>query len=113
MNYKRVIEDFNNGTIDPGKWQVIMDNDGGYWECIDYDVNEETRDKMCEEMSKKYGDPNGYRDIVDVLNGAGVNADWCQKVFNGKGYETQKVCVVASTFAGIKGGALASTLLAS
>jgi len=30
MNYKAVIEDFNNGVIDPKKFQVVMDNDSGY-----------------------------------------------------------------------------------
>jgi hypothetical protein len=78
MDYKRVIADFNNGAIDPKKFQVIMDNDGGYWLCIDESIdNEDRRDELSEEMEKKYGKPNGYGDIVDVLNAAGVNADWC------------------------------------
>ncbi len=81
MNYKKVIEDFNNGTIDSSKFQVIMDNDGGYWSCIDEDLdgdlNEDRRDELSNEMTEKYGDPGGYNDIVDVLNAAGVNADWC------------------------------------
>jgi hypothetical protein len=78
MDYKRVIEDFNNGTIDPKKFQVIMDNDGGYWLCIDDSIDsEDQRDELSEEMEKKYGTPGGYGDIVDVLNAAGVNADWC------------------------------------
>ncbi|MCG8381806.1 MAG: hypothetical protein MJA28_06250 [Gammaproteobacteria bacterium] len=77
MDYKKVIEDFNNGTIDPRKYQVVMDNDGGYWLCIDCSVDDNTRENLANEMSKKYGDPGGYGDIVEVLNGAGVNADWC------------------------------------
>lgn len=78
MDYKRVIEDFNNGTIDPNEYQVVVDNDiGGYWACYDPDIDEDKRDELVEAMSKKYGDPGGYSDIVDVLNAAGVNADWC------------------------------------
>ncbi len=77
MDYKKVIEDFNNGTIDPKLWQVTMDNDGGYWECLDYDMDEEKREKLVKEMSGKYGKPEGYGDIVKVLEGAGVTADWC------------------------------------
>lgn len=77
MDYKRVIEDFNNGTIDPAKFQVVMDNDGGYWLCIDESLSDDERDEIAEYMSKKYGRPDGYRDIVAVLVAAGVNADWC------------------------------------
>jgi hypothetical protein len=77
MNYKKVIEDFNNGTIDPEKWQVTMDNDGGYWACLDESLSDEERTEAEDSITKKYGDPDGYRDIVDVLNAAGVTADWC------------------------------------
>lgn len=77
MNYKKVIEDFNNGTIDPLKFQVCMDNDGGYWEYIGEGDDYDNQDLMLAEMTKKYGCPDGYKDIVDVLNAAGVTADWC------------------------------------
>jgi hypothetical protein len=77
MNYQKVIEDFNNGTIDPKKWQVTMDNDGGYWSCLDHNMGDEKREELEKEMEQKYGVPDGYRDIVKVLEGAGVTADWC------------------------------------
>lgn len=77
MDYKRVIEDFNNGTIDPEKFQVVMDNDSGYWVCLDEEIDDDERDNAVDKMSEKYGDPAGYNDIVDVLNAAGVNCDWC------------------------------------
>ena len=77
MDYKKAIEDFNNGTIDPAKFQIIMDNDGGYWSCIDESMSDEQREHLVDKLSAKYGSPDGYRDIVEVLNGAGVNADWC------------------------------------
>lgn len=78
MNYKQAIEDFNNGTIDPDKYQLIIDNDGGYWLCIDPAIDDEDeRDDLSQKMKEKYGSPDGYRDIVDVLNAAGVNANWC------------------------------------
>lgn len=77
MNYKKVIEDFNSGAIDPAKFQVVMDNDGGYWSCIDPSLNDDKREYLADVMSKKYGEPEGYNDIVNVLIGAGVNADWC------------------------------------
>jgi len=77
MNYELMIKDFNNGTIDAEKWQLVMDNDGGYWSCIDYSIDDDKRQEMEKEMKDKYGSPNGYRDIVDALSGAGVNCDWC------------------------------------
>lgn len=78
MNYKQVIKDFNNGTIDKNKWQLVMDNDDGYWSYIGDDIECEIEQQdLVEMMEEKYGRPNGERDIVKILNAAGVNADWC------------------------------------
>ena len=77
MDYKRVIEDFNNGTIDPTMWQLTMDNDDGYWMCISNTICDEDADQLQDAMDEEYGRPDGYRDIVDVLNAAGVTCDWC------------------------------------
>lgn len=77
MDYKKVIEDFNNGEIDFEKFQVVMDNDGGYWKCIDDDLSDDQRWQLEDDMKSKYGTPDGYNDIVVVLNAAGVNVDWC------------------------------------
>lgn len=75
MNYKKVIEDFNNGTLDPKEVQLVMDNDCSYWSCLLDD--EDKHDEICDELDKKYGKSNGYSDIVEVLEAAGVNVDWC------------------------------------
>ena len=75
MNYKKVIEDFNNGTLNKNEVQLVMDNDGGYWLCLLQD--ESKHDAITETLELKYGSPNGYRDIVDVLIASGVNCDWC------------------------------------
>jgi hypothetical protein len=75
MKYQQVIEDFNNGTLDKNEVQLIMDNDGGYWQGLT--DNDDLNDKLAEDAEKKYGSPEGYKDIVDVLNAAGVNCDWC------------------------------------
>ena len=77
VDYKKVIEDFNNGTIDPAKFQVVMDNDGGYWSYVGDGNDYENQDHLVEALEKKYGSPGGYNDIVAVLNAAGVNSDWC------------------------------------
>ena len=77
MNYKKVIEDFNSGVIDKNKFQLVMDNDSGYWSCLDESVGNEKREYLEGVMKDKYGTPEGYRDIVDVLDAAGVNCDWC------------------------------------
>ena len=75
MNYKKVIEDFNSGTLNKDIITLVMDNDGGYWSVStgDEDMNEIMEDRL-EEF---YGTPNGYKDIVDVLNATGVNTEWC------------------------------------
>jgi hypothetical protein len=77
VNYKKVIADFNNGTIDPKKWQVTMDNDGGYWECLDESIDDDEMEKLRDAMEKKYGEPDGYSDVVKILQAAGVTSDWC------------------------------------
>lgn len=77
MNYKMVIQDFNNGTINPYKFKVVMDNDGGYWVCTDDSIAYDKREEMADAMKDKYGSPGGYGDIVSVLLAAGVNSSWC------------------------------------
>jgi len=75
MDYKKVIEDFNNGEIDRDYVTLVMDNDGGYWCC---DTGDEEYDEMIQnDLKDMYGEPGGYRDIVDVLEAAGVNVEWC------------------------------------
>lgn len=75
MKYKELIEDIRNGEFDTSKVQLVMDNDDGYWAGLTDDDDENERLADCAES--KYGTPSGYKDIVDVLNGAGVNCDWC------------------------------------
>lgn len=75
MNYELVIKDFKNGTLNKNKIQLVMDNDGGYWEGLTDDDDE--NEKLSDAAEAKYGSPEGYKDIVDVLNAAGVNCDWC------------------------------------
>lgn len=75
MNYDRVIEDFNNGTLDPKKVQLVIDNDGGYWKALG--VSDDDAEDLEDILEDKYGLPGGYGDVVDILQAAGVNADWC------------------------------------
>ena len=85
MDYKKVIEDYNNGTIDPNEWQLVMDNDGGYWKRITPEPDDDVAwvswnvecDAKEQEMGTRYGFPDGYRDVVEILKAAGVNSDWC------------------------------------
>lgn len=77
MEYKEVIDDFNSGVLDKSKTTLVMDNDGGYWMHEDPSKTDDECEEICDELHKKYGIPNGYRDIVDVLNAAGVRCDWC------------------------------------
>lgn len=70
MNYKKLIEDSNNGTIDKEKVLLVIDNDGGYWDCGE-------DEELEKELEEKYGCPSGYSDVVDILVAAGVEAEWC------------------------------------
>ncbi len=77
MDYKKVIEDSTSGKIDPNEWRLVMDNDGGYWQYIGGSEDDDFLDREYNRMTRTYGNPEGYRDIVDVLNAAGVNSEWC------------------------------------
>jgi len=77
MRYKKVIEDYASGAIDRNDWVLIIDNDGGYWEYSGISQDENHIEAMRDEMVGKYGAPNGYEDIVDILQAAGVESDWC------------------------------------
>ena len=74
MDYTKLFKDKAAGKID-ARMSIIFDNDGGYWECDTED--DSFNEKMQEEYKKKYGDPGGYRDTVDIMVAAGFNADWC------------------------------------
>ena len=77
MDYKKVIEDYKNGTIDASKTQLIMGDDDGYWEHTDKNNSEDENEDIMDALAEKYGAPEGYSDLVDILVAAGVNADWC------------------------------------
>ena len=74
MNYKKLFKDKADGKID-GRMTIVFDNDGGYWAC-DID-DEDEADRMCEKYEEKYGSPDGYRDVVDIMLAAGFKAEWC------------------------------------
>ena len=75
MKWKEVIKDFRSGKLDPQKVMVAIDNDGGYWQS--FDECEAKAEEIQLELEAKYGSPEGYNDVVDILEAAGVRAEWC------------------------------------
>lgn len=76
MNYDKLINDTKAGLIDWSKFKLIVDNDSGHIECIDESLSDDERLEKRYEMQGKYGKPDGYRDVVDILLACGVNAAW-------------------------------------
>jgi hypothetical protein len=77
MDYKKLYEDSKNGKVSPDM-TLVMDNDGGYWQYTGTkDISEEEKEKLCEEYEKRYGLPDGYYDIVNILVASGIKAEWC------------------------------------
>lgn len=76
MDYEKLFADKKAGKIS-NDMILVMDNDSGYWACNNAILSEEDREKKVAEYEKKYGTPNGYSDIVDVLNAAGIESEWC------------------------------------
>lgn len=75
MNYNKLFED--RDIIDWSKITLVMDNDCGYFSCTDCGLSDDEREKIERALEDRYGKPEGYRDIVFILNAAGVKCEWC------------------------------------
>lgn len=76
MNYKKLIDDYREGLISE-TMTLVFDNDGGYWSCDDDDLSDDQIEEMQDQYEKRYGSPDGYSDLVDLAQAAGINAEWC------------------------------------
>lgn len=76
MDYVKLFKDKKEGKLNDDM-VIIMDNDCGYWSCNDFYLSESKRNDLISEYEDKYGLPEGYEDIVEVLNAAGIEAEWC------------------------------------
>ena len=72
-NWKELFDAFNSGELDKSKYTVVMDNDGCRLRYIGDDMDEDEAYEHAIDMF----DGNGYSDIVDVLQAAGIPAEWC------------------------------------
>lgn len=77
MDYKKLFKDLASGDFDPSKFTIVMDNDCGYWRCTDDSLDDDSQEELTEKMEEKYGCPDGYRDVVDILLAAGIDSQWC------------------------------------
>lgn len=77
MNYEKTIKDFASGKIDKSKWVVVFDNDSGYWSCLDDSLSDDQKEAAEDAMEKEYGSPDGYQDVVDIAEAAGIPSEWC------------------------------------
>ena len=71
--WKELFAAFASGKLPRDKYCVVMDNDCCFLRYLGDDMDENEAYDHCEELF--HGD--GYRDIVDVLNAAGIPAEWC------------------------------------
>jgi len=77
MDYKKLFKDKAEGK-NPPNMVIIFDNDGGYWTYSgDKELTDDEHEKKCYECEEKYGSPDGYCDVVDIMNAAGIKAEWC------------------------------------
>jgi hypothetical protein len=78
MNYKQLISDFADGTLDPKRVSLQMDNDSCGLTVYDDHMEDEQIDKEQESLEKIYGgDGGGECDIMEILEAAGIPAHWC------------------------------------
>ena len=76
MHYEQVVDDYASGKIDRDEWILVIDNDGGYWQYDGPVLNDEDIDHLVSRMDEKYGTPDDYNDVVDILKAVGVKAEW-------------------------------------
>ena len=76
MDYKKLIKDTNDGLINWKEFRLIIDNDSGYWCCLNPFLDESSKESKEDKMSEIYGTPDGYDDFLDILEIIGINADW-------------------------------------
>lgn len=77
MNYIKLFKDKKAGLI-PNDMTIVFDNDGGYWLYSgDKELSEDDQEKLENEYTEKYGEPDGYGDVIDIMVGAGFNAERC------------------------------------
>lgn len=81
--YQAVIEAFRDGTINSCDWQLLFDEDSGYWKFIGdrpYSMNDEQFEHFKEveqdRMAATYGTPKGDQDLIELAQAAGINANY-------------------------------------
>lgn len=67
------------GTAREKRIVTVFDNGGGYFTCRDPLVGDEESAKIIRDFEAEIGfsGPDGYGDIVDLANAAGIDAEWC------------------------------------
>lgn len=76
MNYKKLIKDINNGTIDPKSFTLVVDNDDG-WLRDELHEDWELAEEREEVLKDTYGRSGGYNDLLEILEVMGINAERC------------------------------------
>jgi hypothetical protein len=78
--YRKLIKSYQpGGTAREKKIVTVFDNDGGYFSCNDPLLNDEQSSEVVRafEAEIEFSGPDGYLDIVDLANAAGIDAEWC------------------------------------
>ena len=76
MNYKKLIKDINDGTIDPKTFTLVIDNDMG-WFRDNVHEDDDLRDEREQLLTDTYGRSEGYYDLLEILEAVGINAERC------------------------------------
>lgn len=84
-NLKALAEAFASGELDRKQYQLVLDNDcswliyvGPLPKGVKRDSKEEWefRDRMNDEC-RQWFSGNGYADLLDACDAAGIPAEWC------------------------------------
>jgi hypothetical protein len=77
IDYGKVMEAVKSGEMARLKAVLVFDNDGGYWRSSDDSLSDDEFQAKGEELEEMFGRPNGYADLVDLAQAAGIPSEWC------------------------------------
>ena len=71
--YRELADAFNSGELDRNKYLLILDNDSCDLTYAGDDMGEEEAYEHCQSLFRG----NGYDDLKELCDAAGIPAEWC------------------------------------
>ena len=71
--YTELANAFKSGELDPSKYFLLLDNDDCHLHYMGDDMDEDAAHEHCRNLFRG----NGYGDLKELCDAAGIPAQWC------------------------------------